>query len=257
MKKLVLLFFCATAIGAHCFADSVYAFDAKKDAIIGGISLGAFIPTLFLDAEPGGTTPLGNVNFLDRPLMYAYNGGLDDASTWLQYGALVMPVLPVLGKLKDYNALLGYGVMYAEAFLLTSATKDILKLMVARNRPYTYFDGSGAPPDHDEDYYNSFPSGHTAFAFLGATFLSVTFSHDYPESKWKVPVIAGSYAVAASVACLRVGSGSHFLTDVLAGAAIGSLYGWLIPELHLKKTGGTMNLGIIPLPNGVMARLEL
>jgi len=26
----------------------------------------------------------------------------------------------------------------------------------------------------------------------------------------------------------------HFLTDVLAGAAIGSFYGWLIPFLHKR-----------------------
>ena len=37
---------------------------------------------------------------------------------------------------------------------------------------------------------------------------------------------------AAAVGTLRVAAGRHFPTDVLAGAALGSLIGWLIPTVH-------------------------
>jgi membrane-associated phospholipid phosphatase len=53
---------------------------------------------------------------------------------------------------------------------------------------------------------------------------------------------------------MRITSGSHFLTDVLAGAAIGSLYGWLIPWLHLRNNNERFT--IVPLTNGIMVSLK-
>jgi membrane-associated phospholipid phosphatase len=132
--------------------------------------------------------------------------------------------------------------MYAEAFLLTFGTKDLLKNAFIRYRPYVY-DG-GIPDGKNDDYYKSFPSGSTALAFLSAGFLSATFSAEYPDSQWKIPVIAGIYTLATGVAVCRIACGSHFLTDVLAGTAMGSLYGWVVPLLHKKQNNGnniTMN----------------
>jgi membrane-associated phospholipid phosphatase len=91
------------------------------------------------------------------------------------------------------------------------------------------------------DYYNSFPSGSTALAFLSAGFLSAAFSAEYPDSKWRIPVTAGVYALAAAVAACRIVTGSHFLTDVFAGAAIGSLYGLVIPMLHKRQNGTALH----------------
>jgi undecaprenyl-diphosphatase len=79
--------------------------------------------------------------------------------------------------------------------------------------------------------------------------LSTTFAAEYPGSKWKIPVIAGSYTLAAGIAALRIASGNHFITDVLAGAAIGSLYGWLVPFLHQRRN---TNVAITPVANGLM-----
>ncbi|MDR0411846.1 MAG: phosphatase PAP2 family protein [Treponema sp.] len=42
------------------------------------------------------------------------------------------------------------------------------------------------------------------------------------------------YTLAAEIASMRIVSGSHFLTDVLTGAAIGSFHGWIIPFLHKR-----------------------
>ena len=40
------------------------------------------------------------------------------------------------------------------------------------------------------------------------------------------------YAGAVGVAALRVAAGKHFPTDVVAGAALGSAVGWLVPTIH-------------------------
>jgi undecaprenyl-diphosphatase len=67
------------------------------------------------------------------------------------------------------------------------------------------------PPDQF-----SFPSGHTITAFSVAISLSVF----YP------PLTIGLLFCAVSVALSRILLGMHFLSDVLAGAAIGSVLGY-------------------------------
>ena len=63
------------------------------------------------------------------------------------------------------------------------------------------------PPDRF-----SFPSGHT----ITACAVAVSLSLFYPE------LTAGLFFCALSVAASRIVLGMHFLSDVLAGAAIGS-----------------------------------
>lgn len=113
----------------------------------------------------------------------------------------------------------------------------------------------GIPDGKESDYYNSFPSGSTSYAFLGATFLSTTFSNEYPESKWKLPITIGSYTLATGIASMRIISGSHFLSDVLVGAAIGTFYGLAIPVLHENNNGN--NLSINFTGNRLMVSLRL
>ncbi len=63
----------------------------------------------------------------------------------------------------------------------------------------------------------SFPSGHTANAFLGAHLA-------YKEFKDSAPVLAYSgYAMATFVGALRIYNNRHWASDVLAGAGIGIL----------------------------------
>jgi membrane-associated phospholipid phosphatase len=236
MKKL-LFFCCLLAAAFYGYAQSVYTYDIKKDALIGSLSLGLGISPFLVRNEPEqvpGIVDKNDINAFDRTVLLAYNEPLDRASDAGVYALLALPALSVMGIMTDKEALATYGIMYAEAFLLTFGTKDLLKHAIIRYRPYMYT--GGMPDGKEDDYYNSFPSGSTAYAFLSAGFLAATFSAEYPDSPWKLPVIGGAYALAGGIAAFRILSGSHFLTDVLTGAAIGSLYGWLIPTLH-KKTG--------------------
>lgn len=105
-----------------------------------------------------------------------------------------------------------------------------MKSSIYRLRPYTYFSGS---PDFD-DIDESFPSGHSIMAFTGAAFTHMLFALRYPESKFRLPVTIGAWTLAGATVALRVASGNHFLTDVLTGAAIGSLFGVAVPLLAWK-----------------------
>ncbi len=96
-----------------------------------------------------------------------------------------------------------------------------LKNVVARPRPFTKSDAllaflNSVSYKIPSDW--SFPSGHSAVCFCGASVLTILYKG---KAAW-------TYAVAAIVAFSRLYLGVHYLTDVLAGAAIGSLIGGLI-----------------------------
>lgn len=63
----------------------------------------------------------------------------------------------------------------------------------------------------------SFPSGHTANAFAGATMLSIEYGEQY---KW-VPYLA--YGTATAVGVMRMANNKHYISDVLFGAGLGIL----------------------------------
>ena len=236
MKKNFILL-CILITSINCFAESVYTLDLTKDLIIGSTSLGMSVSSLFIKRSANIASkddiplPNNSVNAFDRRLMYEYNKSWDITADIALYGLIAMPVLSLAGNIKNGNAWVTYGVMYAESVLFVFGTCEILKNSILRYRPYCYFED--VPSGKDTDYFKSFPSRHTAFAFMSAGFLTSTFCTEYPDSPWKIPLSAVSYSLAAGVGVSRIFSGSHFISDILAGAALGSVYGYLIPRLHL------------------------
>jgi membrane-associated phospholipid phosphatase len=255
MKK-VCVALCVLVMSFNGYGESVFTWDVTTDPLLISAAFGVFVSPLFVRNEPA-QVPLGlnvnDINGLDRSLMFSYNRTLDKISDYGVYGFLLFPALSLIGNITDTNAWLTYGVMYAEAVLLTFGTKDLLKNAIIRYRPYMY--SGGVPEGLEDDYYNSFPSGSTSLAFLAAGFLSATFSAEYEDSKWKIPVIAGAYTLAVGIAAARIGSGSHFITDVLVGAAIGSLYGWGVPLLH-KRQSSNDSFALNFTGNGIVASLR-
>ncbi len=91
----------------------------------------------------------------------------------------------------------------AMAAVMMAATVKGLKICVNRTRP-----------NGEEE---SFPSGHTAKAFMGATLLA----HEYGSRSIWIP-IAG-YTAATATGVMRVLNNRHYLSDVVVGAAVGIL----------------------------------
>ena len=98
-----------------------------------------------------------------------------------------------------------YQILTADAFavIMMAAVVNGLKYSINRTRP----NGRNA----------SFPSGHTATAFTGATLLAHEYGH---RSVW-IP-IAG-YALATTTGVMRVLNNRHYVSDVIVGAAVGIL----------------------------------
>ncbi len=169
------------------------------------------------------------VNSFDRPFMAPYSKTLDDLSLVPAIAVALSPAVLLTQPSSEY---LTIGLMYIESVAITYGSKELIKYLVHRERPYMYDANTPMSLVQDEEHNESFLSGHTALAFNGASFASYVFCKYNPDSKWKIPVIAASYSLAAATAAMRVASGCHFVTDVLAGAALGTVIGIAVPALH-------------------------
>lgn len=81
---------------------------------------------------------------------------------------------------------------------------------------------------------NSFPSGHTATAFMTATMLHKEYGHLSP---W---ISIGAYGVAAVTGVSRQLNDKHWMSDVMVGAGIGILateLGYFLADLIFRERG--------------------
>lgn len=177
------------------------------------------------------------VNAFDRMLMYPYSEDISLASDITQYSAFLAPAsLALAAPPSDW---FGISLAYGAAAGLSFGTRTFMKMAIERNRPYMYFDCM--PPvtsdlyrDLIADQDDSFPSGHSIMAFTGAAFTQAVYSLRYPDSPYKRASTITAWTLAGATAALRVASGNHFITDVLAGAAIGTFFGYGVPYLAWK-----------------------
>lgn len=106
------------------------------------------------------------------------------------------------------------------AMLLSGAAKG----MFGRLRPHEIDDPARFRPFSG---HRSFPSGHTALAFAIATPWVVY----YPG-----PLTYGLMGLSAGTAVARLTTEHHWFTDVVAGAALGTLTGYWLAKRHLRDT---------------------
>lgn len=201
------------------------------------------------------------VNPLDRVFVFPYSGPLNTVSDILAGCALLTPAILAAAPVKEWPVI---GIMYAESVIWAWGLKVLGKNLVHRLRPYMYGDEYPKDKITNGDFKQSFPSGHTTLAFTGASFCTYVFGRYLGDSPWKVPVITISWSLAAASAALRVASGSHFPTDVIAGAAIGVLSGLLVPWLHTVNTepagwigSKRRSLSVTIVPSGINVKLSL
>lgn len=107
---------------------------------------------------------------------------------------------------------------FYKSYTATMATTYILKYTVREKRP-------------DSDATDSFPSGHTASAFGGASFIHARYGIKYAV----LP-----YLLAAFTAYSRVHTNRHHTHDVIAGAAIALASSWYFTDKY-------KNIEVIPV----------
>ncbi|RSK45861.1 phosphatase PAP2 family protein [Hymenobacter perfusus] len=113
---------------------------------------------------------------------------------------------------------LNIGLVVLKSELIMFSTTYAVKFLSKETRP----DGSDNL---------SFPSGHTAQAFLAASIVHTEFRD---KSQWYG---IGAYTLATSVAALRMINSKHWQSDVVAGAGFGILSAHLGYLTHRNRWG--------------------
>ena len=118
------------------------------------------------------------------------------------------------------------GLHTVESIAIANTITFAIKVTAGRARPrknpdnardFKPFRGLG------NDEYQSFPSGHTSAAFAFASIVSSETHRWWPDSRWIIgPIVYGG---AALTGVSRIYNNAHWASDVIAGAAIGTLTG--------------------------------
>lgn len=196
----------------------------------------------------------GGLMFADQPVKDFFqankNKNLDYVSkNFLEpfggnYSFIVMSGFLVHGLLAKNNRSISTALLTIESFALSSLVTRIPKTLVGRERPNN---AAGDGPFAIKGPFKgaSFPSGHATAAFSIASVIAT----QYRDTKW-VPVLA--YSVATMVGLSRIYDNQHWLSDVVAGAAIGTLVGNLV-----SHRSSNSRLAIIPFGSSSFQGVQL
>ncbi|MGH7654136.1 MAG: phosphatase PAP2 family protein [Gemmatimonadaceae bacterium] len=155
-------------------------------------------------------------------------------NTWGSPGAIVAAGALWLGaRVLHDSTRAKLGGRALEALALSGIITGGVKGIAGRARPY-------ADPGHPEDWalargirngsYQSFPSGHATAAFAVASAITAELQRDRsPIARWAGPAL---YTLAAVTAFGRTYYNKHWLSDVVAGAGVGTVSGLIVVRWH-------------------------
>jgi membrane-associated phospholipid phosphatase len=153
-------------------------------------------------------------------------------------------------QLDDYTLFAPVVLTYGVGFLNNNYVKnDFLNrsillvksgvIMAALVLPTKYLTNIQRP---DNSTFDAYPSGHTANAFMMATFMHEELKH---QSIW---YSVGAYSVATSVGVMRMLNNRHWSSDVLLGAAIGIASTKIAYLTHQFKWGKDSRISLHFIP---------
>ena len=150
----------------------------------------------------------------------------------VQEGTLGFGNLALYGifRLSGADVLSDVTLHAAESVMAASLASQVIRGPLGRSRPHVtdYKDQYDFAPfkGFGQFEYRAFPSIHSASAFSVATVYALETSRRAPGATWIVAPLA--YALAAGPGISRMYSGQHWASDILAGAAMGTLAGVLV-----------------------------
>lgn len=133
-------------------------------------------------------------------------------------------------------------LLFGKSLMYTYTITELIKDWTYRDRP----DGSD---------YRSFFSGHTSTAFVTASYLyrefdtffnnwEFTANNKELKTLFKASAFSALYGYAGYVATSRMKDNKHYLSDVLIGAAVGTLIGNLVYGNYFQQPQSNCNVGL-------------
>ncbi|WP_201985404.1 phosphatase PAP2 family protein [Hymenobacter rubidus] len=144
-----------------------------------------------------------------------YRNHIDDYLQWAPY--LEIPVA-LLAGVESHDDRINLGLVLLKSEFIMLGSVYVVKTLTHIERP-------------DESDHLSFPSGHTAQAFLAASIVHAEFRD---KSQWYG---IGAYTLATSVAAFRMINNKHWESDVVAGAGFGILSAHVAYLSHRNRWG--------------------
>jgi membrane-associated phospholipid phosphatase len=188
----------------------------------------------------------------------AFDGAMADALAWRDTG-LANTISDVTGYvlapvvMSGALVAAGWGHGWRRAYddvspiievaIVASLAQHLFKLTAARERPYAYHAMGTLPYTTEDDV--SFWSGHSSLTFsLAVAAGSVASLRGY---KLAPEIWATGLALAFATGYLRIAADKHWTTDVMTGAAVGSILGYVWPRYVDRWIGKDISIS----PNGV------
>ncbi|HEV7333211.1 MAG TPA: phosphatase PAP2 family protein [Flavisolibacter sp.] len=196
---------------------------------------------------------MGALSFADRPVQQlafdVRNSNKEVTAVSHQVTRFGGPyVVYALGALGSYGFLFKNEklqtttLLSVQAFITSGILERTVKLVAGRQRPFIISSAQGGPEplfhgpvymfreSREDRFGSSFPSGHTTAAFAVAT----VFAESYKDKPW-IPAVA--YSAATLVGVSRLTENKHWITDVVAGAALGYISGKQAVRNYRRHTG--------------------
>jgi len=163
-----------------------------------------------------------------------------------------------VGRLDGQVRVQTLGLHSVEAILFSDMLTGAIKLIAGRQRPFVDIKD---PYDFQlwrgfkGDVYRSFPSGHSTTAFAFASALTRETQFWWPHAGFYIGTVF--YSGAALIGASRMYNNMHWASDVVTGAAIGTIIGLKVvkythshPDNYLDKKlikGKRSNIQINPV----------
>lgn len=234
MRILFLIVFLSASAGCFAQADTSRV---VTDSLISDMTFSTPKKIAFLDKLPHGK--LFNSTYIGVPLII---GGLIEKHQNSKFRKLRNDFMPRFHRtLDNYTQIAPAAVMVGMKaagvesrsswgrMLLSDAFSVALMAGTVQGLKNTT---NVMRPDGSDNH--SFPSGHTATAFMTATMLNKEYGY---KSPW---IGVGAYSVATATGLMRMANNKHWLSDVLVGAGIGIMateFGYWLADLIYKDKG--------------------
>ncbi|GAB3794568.1 hypothetical protein GCM10028819_08690 [Spirosoma humi] len=272
-KCSALAFILSSFLFIHsAFAQTASPYELKTGrelSLLGaGVALQGAVLALHTSVDPltpaeVATLNRGDINAFDRKATTHWSTSAGTLSDVTLVGNAAVLGLLTLGTKPMRQDVKTVGIMFVETIAFANGFERLVKAVTQRPRPFVYNPTVPLEEKLTRDARQSFFSGHATHAFATAVFTGEVFQHYFPHSRLKPVVWVGSLGLATATCLLRYEAGVHYPTDLIAGAAFGSLVGWGIPKLHEVKNQSALGRRLDVQPwstgsaNGIYMRLAV